>query len=31
MIKATDLTMRYGDKTVVDHLNFELTPGVVTG
>ncbi|MGI8417796.1 MAG: ATP-binding cassette domain-containing protein, partial [Nakamurella sp.] len=31
MIKATDLTMRYGDKTVVDHLNFELTPGMVTG
>lgn len=23
--------MTYGDKTVVDHLNFELRPGVVTG
>jgi len=31
MISAHDLTMTYGDKTVVDHLNFELRPGVVTG
>ncbi len=31
VIKATDLTMTYGDKTVVDGLNFELRPGVVTG
>jgi len=31
MIRAHDLTMTYGDKTVVDHLNFELRPGVVTG
>jgi ABC-2 type transport system ATP-binding protein len=31
MIKATDLTMRYGDKTVVDGLNFDLRPGVITG
>lgn len=31
MITATDLTMRYGDKTVVDGLNFDLKPGIVTG
>jgi ABC-2 type transport system ATP-binding protein len=31
MITAKDLTMKYGDKTVVDRLNFDLRPGVVTG
>lgn len=31
MINANDLTMRYGEKTVVDRLNFELRPGMVTG
>ena len=31
MIKATDLTMKYGAKTVVDRLNFDLRPGVITG
>ncbi len=31
MITANNLTMTYGDKTAVDHLNFTVQPGVVTG
>ncbi|MFJ8948063.1 ABC transporter ATP-binding protein [Streptomyces sp. NPDC102395] len=31
MIEARELTKRYGDKTVVDHLSFTLKPGEVTG
>ncbi len=31
MIKASELTMTYGEKTVVDRLTFDLRPGVVTG
>jgi ABC-2 type transport system ATP-binding protein len=31
MIEARDLTKRYGDKTVVDHLSFTIKPGEVTG
>jgi ABC-2 type transport system ATP-binding protein len=31
MIEATELTKRYGAKTAVDGLSFEVRPGVVTG
>lgn len=31
MITAHSLTKRYGAATAVDHLTFEVTPGVVTG
>ena len=31
MIEASELTKRYGDKTVVDHLSFTVKPGEVTG
>jgi ABC-2 type transport system ATP-binding protein len=31
MIKATGLTKRYGDRTAVDGLAFEVKPGIVTG
>jgi ABC-2 type transport system ATP-binding protein len=31
MIAAQGLTKRYGDSLAVDHLSFEVTPGVVTG
>jgi ABC-2 type transport system ATP-binding protein len=31
MITAEGLTKRYGSSLAVDHLNFEVTPGVVTG
>ncbi len=31
MIEARDLTKRYGDKTAVDAVSFEVRPGTVTG
>ena len=31
MITVTDLTKRFGSKTAVDQLSFEVRPGVVTG
>ncbi len=31
MITITDLTKRFGSKTAVDQLSFEVRPGVVTG
>ncbi len=31
MIEARQLTKRYGDKTAVDHLDFVVRPGAVTG
>ena len=31
VIEANALTKRYGDKTAVDHLSFEVKPGRVTG
>jgi ABC-2 type transport system ATP-binding protein len=31
MIELQGLTKRYGDKTAVDHLTFQVRPGVVTG
>jgi len=31
MIKAEGLTKRYGDKLAVDHISFEVQPGIVTG
>ena len=31
MIEARDLTTRYGDKTAVDNISFEVVPGTVTG
>jgi len=31
MIEVTDLSKRYGDKTVVDALTFTAAPGIVTG
>jgi len=31
MIEVKDLTKRYGSKTAVDHLTFEVHPGRVTG
>ena len=31
MIEVRDLTKRYGDKLAVDHLNFTVEPGRVTG
>jgi ABC-2 type transport system ATP-binding protein len=30
-IQARELTKRYGDKVAVDHLSFDVEPGVVTG
>jgi ABC-2 type transport system ATP-binding protein len=31
MIEVQDLTKRYGDTVAVDHLSFQVRPGVVTG
>jgi ABC-2 type transport system ATP-binding protein len=31
LIQARELTKRYGDKMAVDHLSFDVEPGVVTG
>ena len=31
MIQARGMTKNFGDKTVVDHLDFTVRPGVVTG
>ena len=31
LIQARELTKRYGDKVAVDHLSFDIEPGVVTG
>src|SRR6478672_9243888 len=31
MINVQQLTKRYGEKTVVDHLEFMVRPGIVTG
>src|SRR6201992_2687041 len=31
MIEAQQLTKKYGEKTVVDHLEFTVRPGIVTG
>src|SRR4051795_11127045 len=31
MIEAHQLTKRYGEKTAVDHLDFTVRPGSVTG
>src|SRR4051794_27962008 len=31
MIEVSGLTKKYGDRTVVDHVSFELEPGTVTG
>ena len=31
MIEAVGLTKRYGDKTAVDGINFQVQPGLVTG
>jgi ABC-2 type transport system ATP-binding protein len=31
MIEARDLTKRYGDKTAVDSVSFQVMPGTVTG
>ena len=31
MIKVSGLSKEYGDRTVVDHVSFELEPGTVTG
>jgi len=31
MITARGLTKRYGDTLAVDHLSFDITPGIVTG
>ena len=31
MIEAHGLTKRYGQITAVDHLSFDVRPGVVTG
>ena len=31
MITVTELTKRFGSKTAVDQLSFEVRPGVVTG
>jgi ABC-2 type transport system ATP-binding protein len=31
MIEVTDLTKRFGGTTAVDHLGFQVRPGVVTG
>ncbi len=31
MIEVRDLTKRFGDKTAVDHLTFDVAPGRVTG
>ncbi|QIK71096.1 ATP-binding cassette domain-containing protein [Propioniciclava coleopterorum] len=31
MIRAQSLTKKYGDKTAVDHLDFTIRPGKVTG
>ena len=31
MIKVENLTKKYGSKTVIDNLSFEVRPGTVTG
>ena len=31
MITVSGLTKKYGDRTVVDQVSFELEPGTVTG
>ena len=31
MITVNGLTKKYGDRTVVDQVSFELEPGTVTG
>ena len=31
MITVSGLTKKYGDRTVVDDVSFELEPGTVTG
>src|ERR1051325_2917759 len=31
MIELEGLTKRYGTKTAVDHLSFQVRPGVITG
>ena len=31
VIQARELTKRYGDKVAVDHLSFDVEPGMVTG
>lgn len=31
MIEAKGLTKRYGEKTAVDHISFQVRPGIVTG
>jgi ABC-2 type transport system ATP-binding protein len=31
LIQARELTKQYGDKVAVDHLSFDVEPGVVTG
>ena len=31
LIQARELTKRYGDKVAVDHLSFDVEPGMVTG
>ncbi|MFI0982341.1 ABC transporter ATP-binding protein [Streptomyces sp. NPDC021093] len=31
MIEVSGLTKRYGEKTAVDNLNFQVRPGIVTG
>ncbi|MCL1899400.1 MAG: ABC transporter ATP-binding protein [Promicromonosporaceae bacterium] len=31
MIEARNLTKKYGDKLAVDHINFKVNPGMVTG
>src|SRR6476619_7141474 len=31
MIEVQQLTKKYGEKTVVDHLEFTVRPGIVTG
>jgi len=31
LVQARELTKRYGDKVAVDHLSFDVEPGVVTG
>ncbi len=31
MIRVDGMTKRFGSKTAVDHLSFDVRPGVVTG
>ena len=30
-VQVRDLTVRYGDKTALDAVSFDLRPGVITG